>query len=254
MKKRKELLLEQILLMAYDMLVAGAEVGKTEKTIKRICVSYGMEEVEVFIITSFIIFSVKVEGRNLTLTKRITQYSTDFWKLRETMMLVDRICKVHPEYEEIQRLRQQIEEKIDGGRGKYEEIFRDIVFCLTCMNFTFFFGGSIQESILSFFSGLLLRISMKGMSSILQNQFVVNCLSAGVMTGFIWMLDSAGFCPDSDKVMMGNIMLLIPGLMMVNAVKDIISGEMITGLLRLTESLVQAGAIAIGITLTLRIL
>ena len=46
-------------------------------------------------------------------------------------------------------------------------------------------------------------------------------------------------------------MLLIPGLATVNAFKDLVSGEMISGLLRLADALIQAIAIAIGFALIL---
>lgn len=46
-------------MIGYDMLVAGSEVGRVENQIERMCRTYEMEEVEVFIITSSIIVSVK---------------------------------------------------------------------------------------------------------------------------------------------------------------------------------------------------
>ena len=54
-----------------------------------------------------------------------------------------------------------------------------------------------------------------------------------------------------DQVIIGNIMLLIPGLATVNALKDLISGEMMTGMLRLSDALIQAIAIAIGFAIVL---
>lgn len=41
-------------------------------------------------------------------------------------------------------------------------------------------------------------------------------------------------------------MLLIPGLATVNAFKDLIKGDTITGLLRLSDALIQAVAVAFG--------
>ena len=52
-----------------------------------------------------------------------------------------------------------------------------------------------------------------------------------------------------DKVMIGDIMLLIPGLALTNAVKDMFVGDTITGSLRLVESLLWAAAIACGFAL-----
>ena len=50
----------------------------------------------------------------------------------------------------------------------------------------------------------------------------------------------------ADKIMIGDIMLLIPGLTVTNAMRDMIVGDTISGLLRLIESIWWAGALACG--------
>ena len=54
-----------------------------------------------------------------------------------------------------------------------------------------------------------------------------------------------------DKIMIGYIMLLIPGLAMTNSVRDILVGNTISGALLLTESLLWAGALASGFMLAI---
>ena len=49
-----------------------------------------------------------------------------------------------------------------------------------------------------------------------------------------------------DKILIGDIMLLIPGLAMTNAIRNMLGGNTISGLIRLTESLIWAGALAGG--------
>ena len=46
--------------------------------------------------------------------------------------------------------------------------------------------------------------------------------------------------------MIGDIMLLIPGLTVTSAMRDMIVGDTISGLLRLIESIWWAGALACG--------
>ena len=54
-------------------------------------------------------------------------------------------------------------------------------------------------------------------------------------------------------ILIGDIMLLIPGLAMINAVRNILGGNTISGLLRLTESLIWAAALAGGFMLAILI-
>ena len=49
-----------------------------------------------------------------------------------------------------------------------------------------------------------------------------------------------------EKIMIGNIMLLIPGIAFTTSLRDLINGDTISGLIGLIEAIVKAIAIAIG--------
>ena len=54
--------------------------------------------------------------------------------------------------------------------------------------------------------------------------------------------------------MIGNIMLLIPGMALTNSIRDLLCGDIVAGLLRLVESLLIALAIAAGYSIPLILL
>ena len=60
------------------------------------------------------------------------------------------------------------------------------------------------------------------------------------------LLIGIGLGAHFDKITIGNIMLLIPGIGLTNALRDMFGGEMITGLLRFVEAMILAIAIAFG--------
>ena len=49
-----------------------------------------------------------------------------------------------------------------------------------------------------------------------------------------------------DKIMIGDIMLLIPGLMATNAIRDILIGDTISGVMRFIEAMLLAAVLALG--------
>ena len=57
----------------------------------------------------------------------------------------------------------------------------------------------------------------------------------------------------SDKVMIGVIMLLVPGVAFTNAVKDIFIGDTISGVMRMIEAVLWAAALALGFALAGRL-
>ena len=50
-----------------------------------------------------------------------------------------------------------------------------------------------------------------------------------------------------DSVIIGSLMPLVPGVAIVNAIRDIISGDFVSGTSRLTEAVLIAVALALGV-------
>ena len=79
------------------------------------------------------------------------------------------------------------------------------------------------------------------MNSILQS-LLVSAFTAFV----VLLLVHLGIGNTPEKIMIGNIMLLIPGIAFTTSLRDLINGDTISGLIGLIEAIVKAIAIAIG--------
>ena len=81
----------------------------------------------------------------------------------------------------------------------------------------------------------------------LANIFIVS-FAAGILSVItVWL----GIGVHTDKIMIGVIMLLIPGIAMTNGVRDMLTGDIATGMLRVANALLLAIAIACGFALSL---
>lgn len=72
--------------------------------------------------------------------------------------------------------------------------------------------------------------------------YLGSALAAGLGIGVLARLNPY---MHMDKIMIGDIMLLIPRIAMTNAVRDVL-GDTISGIMRLVETLLWAGALACG--------
>ena len=63
------------------------------------------------------------------------------------------------------------------------------------------------------------------------------------------LLVKAGIGDQPDKIMIGNIMLVIPGRQLTNSLRDMINGDTISGLLNMSEALMRAVFVAMGFAL-----
>ena len=75
------------------------------------------------------------------------------------------------------------------------------------------------------------------------------------MIGFISIiLVKLGIGNNFDKIVIGDIMLLIPGLSMFISINDIFKGDIMSGIGRFTEGIFLALTIAAGVGLSLLML
>ena len=118
-------------------------------------------------------------------------------------------------------------------------------------SFTVFFGGNWMDSIAAGFVGLVIVLMELYLASREPNQIIYNFVVSFVSGVTALLLTKIGLGDNVDKIMIGGIMLLIPGIAMTNSVRDMLIGDIMSGWLRLLSALLIAGAIACGFALSI---
>ena len=108
-----------------------------------------------------------------------------------------------------------------------------------------------MDGLASLIAALLLRIVQRMGQRIRVNIILLNTLCAAVVGFVVMLLVALGIGTQIDKIVIGNVMLLIPGLQLTSSLRDIINGDIITGLLGIVESILKAVAIALGFAVLL---
>lgn len=226
------------------LLTCGAEVSRVEDTIRRICMAYGATRVDVFSITSSIVTTMFGEGfESCTQTRRVAPMKNDFHKLDEVNQLSRWICIERPDPD---RIPQHIE---NIRRGRTYCFWKQLlIYALVSGSFTVFFGGDLKDMLASAVIGVILKcleacIIKTSINSLLP---ALLCSSAGGLLAHLAVFLSLG--SHVDMISIGNIMLFIPGVMFTNSLRDMFSGDTITGLIRCAESLLTAVIVALGFT------
>lgn len=227
------------------MLCCGAEVSRVEDSIVRICSAYGAERVDVFAITSSIVASADFEGKTYTQTRRIKGHRTDFDMLDRLNSLSRTICNDAPNEDFIEENIQKITQK----KG-YPTVLYALGWALTAGSFTVFFGGGLIDGILSAIIGILLMFCVKFLEGKGINKVYSNLFTSFLVSTLAYTFVKLGIGANADKIIIGNIMLLIPGVALTTAIRDLISGDIIAGMLRFCEAILVAGAIAGGYFIT----
>ena len=238
--------MEQLLTCAMDigeqMLVSGAEVHRVEESIRRMCHAFGASRTEVFIITSSMVVTVfDKENRPFTQTRRITGTSIDIEKIHILSNLIRKICRQGMTEEEIRR-------ELDAAVNAKTYPFWVELLCYAGIAgaFTLFFGGTVTEMLLSLAVGAIVRCGILLCDLAVPSRMFSKFFSAVVATALAFLTVKLGWVGDADKIIIGNIMTLIPGIGLTNALRDLFTGDSIAGLLRTVEAVLVALAIAAG--------
>ena len=210
-----------------QLLVSGAEISRVEDTIRRICNAYGIRQSHIFSIASCIIVTLETKERKwITQTRRILSYGTDMWKLDRLNDLSRRICATQPSFAVID---QEYEKILKGPT--YSPAVQCGIYAMTAGAFAIFFGGNLWDGFASLFVGALIRVTLYALSAIKLKAIFSNILCSLISGMACILVCYLGIGQHVEMIMIGNIMLLIPGVLMTNSFRDFISGDMISGLL-----------------------
>lgn len=236
---------ERILTCALDlgerMLVRGAEVGRVEDTVTRILKAQGAERVDVFIITTSIVVTAHFSSGAVTQTRRVTGSSYDMTALVRLNDLSRRICSGEVPLEDIgEKLAAISQEK------PYGKVTMILLYGFASMVFSIFFGGSLLDALLSGLVGLLVRVLLWVFLSLRVPGLATTLLCAIIGGFFAHGFGWVGIPCAPDKIAIGNIMLLVPGVGLTNSIRDMFTGDTVSGLLRFSECLLTALALAFG--------
>ena len=235
-------LLEITTEIGWKLLKSGAEIYRVEESIRRMLAAYGFPEAEVFSIPSCIIVTINDEnGHALTRLKRIHGSALDFDRIDRLNNLCRHICSEKPDLETIRT-------SLDEIMGKKDYCFWTNMFFTASISasFTLFYGGAFRDSFVSFFMGIMLFLLLSMLGRFHTNSFFQNILGSALVAGFSLWTTALGWTIHYDKMIIGTLMNLVPGIAITNVMRDILGGDLIAGIIKLVESLMVAAGIALG--------
>ncbi|SKA75876.1 Uncharacterized membrane protein YjjP, DUF1212 family [Clostridium sp. USBA 49] len=231
------------------ILESGGETYRVEETIIRICDAYGLICSESFVMPTGIIISAQDrDGKIISLVKRIKNRTVDLEKISRVNDLSRNIKSKNLSLEFVEK-----ELKIISETPRFN--FKTTLFFsgIAASFFTLLFGGNIYDFIISFFIGIIIKYISLLLSSININQFFINVLGGAIAAFLALVSVKLNFAQNLDTIIIGSIMLLVPGLAITNAIRDTIAGDLVAGLSRGAEAFLVAIAIAVGSGISIKL-
>ena len=215
--------------IAAQIVENGGEISKAEESVIKICKNAGAENINVFIIPSLVFASAEFDGKRYTAFKRIYNHELNLGELENVSGFSAANCG---------------KKEIKTAHYSYPLYIRLIAAAAATAAFCIYFGGTATDALFCAATGSFIsilpttRLKLNFFSKTLVESTVCGALA------FLPLLLGAAVSP--DKIMTGTIMLLIPGMSIGNAMKDMMSGDIIAGILEITQAFVIAFAIVLG--------
>lgn len=234
--------------LGYQLMDSGAEIYRVEESMNRLLGAYGVTTGEVFAIPNCIIVSLTTaSGHALTQIRRMKPHGTDIERLELYNGLCRRLCGETPPVDEALSLVNQA-----GGQARSWSLPVQLAgYFLGCGVFSLFFGGNLSDMVCGGLCGVVVGLCMAFTAHWGGNLFFRTIASAAASALTAVFLVSLGLGEHVDQIIIGALMALVPGIALTNAMRDIMAGDMVSGISKAAEALLIGAAIALGTALSL---
>ena len=233
-------LMDLVSAIATKLAVSGAETYRVEESVRRICAAYGLDA-RVYAIPHSLFITIMIPGdRPMTQLCRMDHLGTDLEAVEQYSNLSRKICAEKPDWEEALRWL----EDSNQAQKHYPMPVDLLGHVLVASGFCLFFGGTGMDALCAGLCGLLLGFLTRWLGK--TNAFFQKIISAFLMAFVAYGCSALGFTDNVDTSVIGALMLLVPGILFTNALRDIIFGDTNSGINRIVEVLLIAVAISLG--------
>lgn len=235
---------------SYVMIDCGAEVYRVEDTITRICRSFkNIKAVNVFATYSVVIISFVFNGTTFTSMRRVNSSDKNLEKISLLNDLSRNIVSgsytLDESFEELRKIKRK-----EG----YSNIMKIISLTVAAPFLSMVFGGSIRDFHIASITMLIEVLFILYLGKFKMPSFITTFLSATVVTltaSFFGLFININ---NISSIIIAGIMPLFPGIQVTNSMRDILSGDILSGVMGIISAIFTAISISIGVVFILRLI
>lgn len=228
--------------LGWELAMAGAETFRVEDSISRVLAAYSISS-EVFAIPNYLIVSIITDdGTPVTRMRRIGAHGNDLDAVEKFNALSRNLCaQVPAPSEAVAWLEQTRKERVSYSTAM--EYFGDFI---GAGGFGLLFGGSLIDGLCAGLCGIITGFVNRFFERQHANPFFRLIAASFAMALAAYTFGQLGIATNADAVTIGALMLLVPGLLFTNAMRDIIYGDTNSGINRIVQVLLTSIAVALG--------
>ncbi|XQY91794.1 threonine/serine exporter family protein [Metabacillus sp. HB246100] len=234
-------IIDVCLLAGKIMLRSGAETYRVEDTMMRIASAYGIEDSHSYVTPTGIIFSIG--SKTPTQLVRIVDRSTDLQKVAKVNAISRQISNgdlsVAEAFTELRI--------IERDPHAYPIWVQIAAASIASGCFLIMFKGGWSDFLPALVCGGIGLATLIYIHQLVEIKFFAEFIAALVIGLLAVLMVSIEVGTELDKIIIGSVMPLVPGLLITNAVRDLMAGHLVSGISKGAEAFLTAFAIGAGV-------
>lgn len=231
------------------MLKSGGEIYRVQETVGRILEAYEIEDYNVFVVSNGIFATIHEEREDRgSMVRHVPLGSVHLGRIAELNQLSREICNHQCSVEEAYERLEQCKKLTGAGK-----VGRLLAAGMGCCSFCYIYGGRLAECIMAFCLGTFLQFFVEAADKANVSKFIINIIGSAMVTAAAFGLAALGIDFMQDKVVIGSIILLVPGVALTTSIRELFNGDYLSGSIHLADALMTAVCIAVGVGAAVRI-
>ncbi len=228
----------------------GADSARIEETVHQIGTALGASWMDV-VVTPEALIVTTISGEEFrTKVRRVVSLAVNFAIVDAINTLARRVNAG-----ELDRFAVRAELiRIDTMRQGYNRWSIVIMVGVACAAFARLFGGDETAMISTFVAAAVAMFTRQQLLRLYFNPLLVTTITAFTAGVFASLPALYGFSATPQATLAASVLLLVPGVHLINSVQDMLKGYLLTGMMRGVLGAIISLCIALGLLLALRLL
>lgn len=227
----------------------GAEVYRVEDSVLAILNSYDITDCDVYVLSNGIFASAEETTVNASsMIRHVPMYPMNLGRIAALNSLCREVCAKNISIEDAWVRLEQCK-KLPG----YNLPILVLATGIGCGGFAYMFGGTALDGGIATIVGCILSFFLHFASKLGYSKTITNVLGSIVISILALLFVLTGLPVHYDKIIIGGIMPLVPGIPLTNSIRDFINGDYLSGSIRLIDALLTAFCIAVGVGIVITI-
>lgn len=225
------------------LLKSGGEIYRVQETVGRILEAYGIDDYHVFVVSNGIFATIHEDREDRgSMVRYVPLGKVHLGRIAELNQLSREICNHECSLSEAYERLEQCKNR--PGVGRWGKLLAG---GMGCAAFGYIYGGRLVECLLAFGLGMLLQLFVETAGKAKVSKFIINIIGSAMVTAISFGIAALGLTFMQDKVVIGSIILLVPGVALTTAIRELFNGDYLSGSIHLADALMTAVCIAVGV-------